>query len=106
MEHERGAFKVNRGIGPSGLQRGGAKSLISRLDWASNPQNRVPKICAGNLDISRICLRTNHFAGKPTIFLAQILGGSALLLAGSVKFLNAAIWLAHRCTVAWFLRFR
>jgi hypothetical protein len=66
----------------------------------------MPKICAGNLDISGNCLQTNHFASKATIFLAQILGGSALLLADSAKFLNDTIWLSHRCTVAWFLRFR
>jgi hypothetical protein len=34
------------------------------------------------------------------------LGGSALLLAGSAKFLNDAIRLPHRYTMAWFLRFR
>jgi hypothetical protein len=105
MEHEHGAFKVNRGFGPRASKR--RREIVNlRPDRASNPQNRVPKICAGNLDISRICLRTNHFASKTTIFLAQILGGCALLLAGGAKFLNEAIRLPYRWTVAWFLRFR
>jgi hypothetical protein len=105
MEHEHGTFKMNRGFGPWAFKR--RYEIVNlRPDWPSNPQNRVPKICAGNLDISGICLQTNHFASKANIFLAQILGGSAPLLVGCAKFLNEAIQLPHRCTVAWFLRFR
>jgi hypothetical protein len=55
----------------------------------------MPKICAGNLDYCRICLRINLFATKAYIFSAQILGGSELLLADGAGFFNEAIWLPH-----------
>jgi hypothetical protein len=55
MEHERGAFKVNREFVPSGGQKQ-PQRLNLKPNRASSSPDAMPKICAGSLDGRHICL--------------------------------------------------
>jgi hypothetical protein len=92
MEHERGAFKVNREFAPSGGQKE-PQRLNLKPNRASNSLDMMPKICAGSLVGCHICLRINRFASKAYIFFAQVLGNTGFLQVEDVEFFNEAICL-------------
>jgi hypothetical protein len=69
MEHERGAFKVDCATHPVRPSKTGATAPF-KADGVSNSRDRLPKICAGGLDVGGNCLEIKHFATEAHNLLA------------------------------------
>jgi hypothetical protein len=90
MEHERGAFKVNREFAP-GSRRKQLQRLNQEPDRRSRLLDTVPKICAGGSEGCHICLWIHRFASKAYIFFAQVIGNRAFPLVEYAELINENI---------------
>jgi len=107
MEHERGAFKVNRAARFAKVKTASRKGLSLR----TNPRTGSTAAAQKNLcrKFSQIVIIDHKLDSLPvshTFFLLIIYADVISLSRADGKFFNKVIMLALLPRVAWFLRFR